>query len=281
MRRVHSGLGEVCPRNSGCFVRRVGFWGNALRDYNTIVKRVEALVGRGATIGRLGEVDHLPILCVTVSQNASLPTVYINGGTHGDEPAGVEGALAFLESDWTKWLDRLQFQVIPCLNPWGFVQNTRENAQGVDINWAFSSPGVPEVDALKRFIQDKLFSSVVDMHEDWESPGYYVYELFRGNSLGQVITRRVADICQLNTNCVIEEENAIYGVIHPNLETEKRREDTGNPIVLFRRGYTDRLVTTETPTKEPLAKRVAAQLATLDVVIGAHAKAGTDPVSGD
>jgi protein MpaA len=241
-----------------------------MRDYNTIVKRVEALTGRGATIETLCVVEDLPIQCATLSQNASLPMIYINGGTHGDEPAGVEGALAFLESDSMQWLDRFQFCVIPCLNPWGYVHDTRENAQGVDINWAFLSVCVPEVDALKRFIQDKHFAAIVDLHEDWESPGYYVYEQYRGQPVGQMITQRVAKICQINTSPVIEGENAIHGVIHPNLEIEKRRVDNGIPIALFRNGYTHRLVTTETPTKEPLEKRVAAQLATLDVVIGAH-----------
>ncbi|MBT5832061.1 MAG: M14 family metallocarboxypeptidase, partial [Candidatus Latescibacteria bacterium] len=198
-------------------------------------------------------------------------TIYINGGTHGDEPAGIEGALAFLEGDWTPWLDRLQFCVIPCLNPWGYIHNSRENAQGVDINWAYQREDVVEVALLRRFIQCKHFSAVVDLHEDWESPGYYVYELWRGNPIGPLITRRVAGVCQINTNRIIEDEIAYHGLIHPNLEAEKRRVDDGIPIMLFRHGYTNRLVTTETPTKEPLAKRVAAQLATLDVVIRAHA----------
>lgn len=244
-----------------------------MRDYNTVIKRVERVASNGATLDTLGEVNGLPVVCVTLSQDVSLPILYINAGTHGDEPAGVEGALAFLESDWTPWLDRLQFCVIPCLNPWGYVHNLRENAQGVDINWAYQRNDVPEVTLMKQFIQDKHFSAIVDLHEDWESPGYYVYELCRGTAIGPQITRRVAGVCQLNTNQIIEGEMASHGLIHPNLEAEKRRVDDGIPIVLFRYGYTNRLVTTETPTKEPLAKRVAAQLATLDVVIRAHANA--------
>jgi len=258
---THGLMGLVCE---------AFFWVVWMRDYSMVVNRIEALAGQEVRLEQLGEVNHLPIFCVTVSQNKSLPTLYINGGTHGDEPAGVEGALAFLESDWAQWLDRLQFQVIPCLNPWGYVYDTRENAQGVDINWACLKKGVPEIAIIKKFIQNKKFVATVDLHEDWESPGYYVYELYRDFAIGQRITRRVAGVCQLNTGRVIEGENATHGVIHPNLEADKRRVDDGIPIVLFRYGYTNRLVTTETPTKEPLAKRVDAQLATLDVVIGAH-----------
>lgn len=247
------------------------FLGRGMRDYNRVVERTESVAGKYVALDELGRPNGLPVLCVRVSRNASLPTIYVNGGTHGDEPAGVEGALAFLESDWRCWLDRLQFCVIPCLNPWGYIHNTRENAQGFDVNWSFQIPNVPEVEIMKRFMCDKRFVATVDLHEDWESVGYYVYELCQGHHLGPLITRRVSGVCQLNTNRIIEGEEAQHGLIRPNLEAVKRRGDEGIPVVLFRYGHTKRLVTTETPTREPMSKRIAAQLATLDVVIGAHA----------
>ncbi|MDE2722360.1 MAG: peptidase, partial [Gemmatimonadota bacterium] len=64
------------------------------RDYDAVVRRVEAVSGVDVQI--LGEVDGLPVLRVSAGRGDA-PVVYINGGTHGDEPAGVEAALAFLE----------------------------------------------------------------------------------------------------------------------------------------------------------------------------------------
>jgi murein peptide amidase A len=238
-----------------------------MRDYNQVVGRVEATTRRGAVVETLGTASGYPILCATLSRDIHLPTVYINGGTHGDEPAGVEGALAFLEGDWEKMLGHLQFRVIPCLNPWGYVHARRENAQGVDINWAYERTDVSEIKIAKAFFYNRRFAAAVDLHEDWESQGFYVYELFRGRAIGHLIAKEVSHVCQLNTSPVIEGERAHHGVIHPNLEAQKRRGDSGIPIVLFRYRHTDRLITTETPTREPLAKRVEAQLATIDVVI--------------
>ena len=115
-------------------------------------------------------------VCLLVSRDA--PVVYINGGTHGDEPAGVEAALAFLEGGWERWADRVRFEVIPCLCPWSYVHNARLNAQDVDVNWAYLRDDVPEIEILKGFLEGQVFAGVIDLHEDWESPGFYLYEMF-------------------------------------------------------------------------------------------------------
>lgn len=82
-----------------------------MRDYGDIVRRVEALPDAASRI--LGEAAGYPIYSVTLSQDASRPVFFINGGTHGDEPAGVEGALAFLEADQSRWLGQFQFEGSP------------------------------------------------------------------------------------------------------------------------------------------------------------------------
>ena len=64
------------------------------RDYDAVVRRVEAV--SDVDVYALGEVEGLPVLCASAGRGDA-PVVYINGGTHGDEPAGVEAALAFLE----------------------------------------------------------------------------------------------------------------------------------------------------------------------------------------
>ncbi|MDE2998953.1 MAG: M14 family metallocarboxypeptidase [Gemmatimonadota bacterium] len=243
-----------------------------MRDYSKVVERTEALSHRDFRIEVLDSVAGYPVFCVTLGKDPSLPAIYINGGTHGDEPAGTEGALAFLETGCEQWLDRFRFFVIPCLNPCGYVHNTRSNAQDVDVNWAFLRDDVPEIGLLKRFIRGRKFAAVMDLHEDWESPGYYLYEQVRGLvPAGPSITNQVSRFCPLNTRTTIEGETALNGVIFPNPEVEKRRLGGGVPIVLFKQSYTDRLITSETPSTLAMEVRVQAHLVALETMLEVQA----------
>ena len=237
----------------------------SLQDYNEVVKRTEAV--SGLEVQALGEVEGLPVLGASVGPQAA-SAIYINGGTHGDEPAGVEAVLTFLEQGWQCWADQMRFEVIPCLAPWSYVHNSRLNAQDIDINWAFLREDVPEIEIIKKFVDEKTFVGVIDLHEDWESAGFYLYEMFRDRKpLGQTMVSKVEKVCPLNPNAEIEGEIAVNGVIHPNMEVAKRKRGEGIPIALYQRGYTGHLVTSESPTGQDMAVRVAAHLAAIEVMV--------------
>jgi hypothetical protein len=243
-----------------------------MRNYDDITRRIESLGQRHLHRRVLGEVEGYPIFGLTFSARPGSPTVLIIGGTHGDEPAGVEAALAFLDRDLRPWLEQFQFEVIPCFNPYGYVHNTRHNRQDVDINWAFRRDDVPEVEILRGMVGERRFEAAIDLHEDWESPGYYLYELRRGAArIGTELVRRVSDVCPVNTNSCIEGAEARAGVVYADLDAEVARRGEGIPIVLFQR-HTDHLLTSETPTGEAMDRRVQAHLIALDTVLEAHAK---------
>jgi murein peptide amidase A len=75
-------------------------------------------------------------------------TILIIGVVHGEEPQGkvlIENYLMSLRAKRSNPKNKLLF--IPCLNPDGFAQNKRQNANGIDLNrnfptlnWAKSSP---------------------------------------------------------------------------------------------------------------------------------------------
>lgn len=240
-----------------------------MRSYEDVVRRVEGLRGGQARHRELARVQGYPVYCVERG-DTGLPTALVTAGTHGDEPAGVEAALAFLEDDPPPWLERLHVQVIPCLNPYGYVHDTRHNAQNVDVNWAYARADVPEVQVMRQFAAGRRFEFALDFHEDWESPGYYLYELRRGApGIGLEVTRRVSRVCPVNHSTVIDDMPAASGLIAPDFEQEVQRRQSGIPLALFL-DHTDHLLTSESPTMLEMGARVAAHLVTLETVVAAH-----------
>lgn len=105
----------------------------------------------------------------------ALPVVSLSAGVHGDEPA-APWALHSLVRD--RLLDpRFSYRIWPCLNPTGLRAGTRENAEGTDVNRSFSRGGrSPEAKAVLSSNRDRTFALSIDLHEDFESAGFYLYE---------------------------------------------------------------------------------------------------------
>jgi len=102
--------------------------------------------------------------------------VYISTGIHGDEPAGPLAALRLLREN--RWPEHLDLWLCPCLNPTGFALNRRANDQGLDLNRDYRHFKSAEVQAHVNWLADQPdFTLTLCLHEDWESRGFYVYEL--------------------------------------------------------------------------------------------------------
>jgi protein MpaA len=102
--------------------------------------------------------------------------VYLSTGIHGDEPAGPLAMRQLLLAN--AWPVHLDLWVCPCLNPGGFLLNRRENAEGVDLNRQYLHPRAAETVAHIGWLRRQPgFDLCLCLHEDWESHGFYVYEL--------------------------------------------------------------------------------------------------------
>ena len=240
-------------------------------DYSCVIRRVHALNSLHTKFERLGSAAGWPIYGITLSKNDMLPKIMILGGIHGDEPAGVEACLAFCDLNHQNWLNTLQFHIIPCLNPYGYVHNTRNNDQDIDINWAFSSKNLPEIQALCKFVNNQEYETIISLHEDWESHGYYMYEYRKdATTIGQNILKRVAEVCPINLDREIDGVSATNGLVD-ELDLEKRAKirGLGIPIALFQ-DHTTRFVTTETPTSLNMTCRIEAQVTAIQAMIENH-----------
>ena len=147
----------------------------------------------------------------------------ISGGIHGDEPAGVEAICAFLENKlYRNFLKAWEFTLLPCINPSGFEAGTRHNQDDIDLNRKFKEDQVPREVAFVKSILDQPYDLDLELHEDVDSPGYYLYQKDQTtdlSSLGRVILDRVESIHPLNLAEEIEEIPAERGTIKPFIRT--------------------------------------------------------------
>ena len=237
-----------------------------MANYDAVVDRLTALQP-DIHLRILDHIAGFPVYSATINPSATASFLWVNAGTHGDEPAGVEAALRFLECWCPDRLIETKVLVTPCLNPFGYRNDLRENHDGIDVNWAFKRDDVAEIKTIKRLIDGVKLNAIIDLHEDWESPGYYLYEQIRNrSSLGRTITERVRTFCPVNDESTIEGEIASLGVIYPSMDVPKRKSGEGVPVEVFNRA-TDHQITSESPSCRPVAERVKAHLTAIDVLL--------------
>ena len=122
--------------------------------------------------------------------------LYATAGVHGDEAGTTEGLLLWAERHLPalskprrETKKALPFFLVPCLNPWGLVNNRREAADGTDLNRVFDRDSDPPVGALKKVLAGRRFDLALTLHEDYDANGLYLYEISeqRRDDLGETL----------------------------------------------------------------------------------------------
>jgi hypothetical protein len=211
--------------------------------------------------------------------------VVLNGGTHGDEPAGAEAVTRFLEERrHTRWPE-VEFTVTPCANPWGYAHDRRQGPLGADLNRSFGRARrtTPEVAALKRALGRRTFDLFVDCHEDVDAPGLYVYA---PAALGRAVAAAAGRHGPLHPGPVVEDELPVAGGVvaldrasggaggDPGAAGSGRRPASwplpaGSWAAALPPPNVGQVAsaTIETPTAFPLEQRVAMQLAAITAAV--------------
>ena len=117
------------------------------RDYAILLHRLQA-VGPTQIVAECGG---YPVYALALGSGTEA-RILLTAGLHGDEPAGPEAALRFAEGLSPRLAQRCQFLILPCLNPHGYVHNTRENESGLDCNREFGGDAVPLVAQVKALL---------------------------------------------------------------------------------------------------------------------------------
>lgn len=200
-------------------------------------------------------------------RSSSLPSrVYISAGIHGDEPAGPLAALQLLREN--VWPAHLDLWLCPCLNPAGFALNRRENARGHDLNRQYLHLEAEETRAHIAWLERQPgFNLAICLHEDWESHGFYLYELNPDGrpSLAEGIITAVRRVCPVDPSELIEGKPARGGIIQPSADPLSRAQWPEAFWLLQNR--TRLSYTLEAPSDFPLATRVNALVAAVGAAV--------------
>ncbi len=260
MAEMNSAMRGAAPRPAAVKLGRnvTGYRGVTVNMDAVLTESVEAARRHGWQVDPIGGEAHPGLVALT--RVTGLPVsarVYLSAGIHGDEPAPPLAIRDLLVLN--RWPQNLDLWICPCLNPEGFALNRRENGQGIDLNRDYRGPKSEETKAhIQWLARQSAFDLCLCLHEDWESHGFYVYELNPDGlpSLGQAILASVAGVCPIDHSEVIEGRAAREGLIRPAVDPRSRPDW---PEAFYLTTHKARLsYTLEAPSDFTLEIRVAA-----------------------
>jgi protein MpaA len=191
-----------------------------IRSYQDVLTKIKSSLDGVGRWERLGEVSNsatshsIEKIVLNAGRNKR---VLISAGIHGDEPAGVETIYSFLKKkEYQKYFDEWEITLVPCINPFGYEANTRENNSGIDLNRQFKSTSPPKEVALAQKLFDTPFDLTIELHEDIDSSGYYLFHsrssAYPPLSVSEIL-KKVQTVMPTNMDSEIDEIKAKGGVI--------------------------------------------------------------------
>jgi predicted deacylase len=222
---------------------------------------------KGFRVERYGDVTGCPLIALTKRTPGPRPRLYLSAGIHGDEPAPPLALLEMLESD--TFDSRANWLICPLLNPSGFLKRTRESADGFDLNRDYKDIRTAEIRTHIAWLQRQPnFDVTISLHEDWESLGFYLYELNPDDrsSFAERMIAAASRVCPIDASPIIDgRESVAPGIIRP-VSDPLLRENWPEAIYL-RAHHAPLAYTLETPTSLPLAQRIACLRAAIESIL--------------
>ncbi len=127
--------------------------------------------------------------------------ILIIGGIHGDEPAGVLAAVELASMDY---IDTQCVKILPCANPVGYVNDTRENGDKEDINRQFDDGHTQEEEKILKDLVAQA-DILITLHEDDTHDGCYVYAPTVHQDVGHKA------LAEMSKTLPIENSKSIFG----------------------------------------------------------------------
>jgi hypothetical protein len=233
----------------------------------------------GFTVECFGQIGNWPLLGMIRPASVApsqAPHIYLSAGTHGDEPAGPQAMLELLKND--RLPRNYNYSICPLLNPAGLALGTRENPGGIDLNRDYRDSISREVRSHTRWIEHRItqLDCAIHLHEDWESQGFYLYELNITGlpSYSAQILAATEKFLPIETAQCIDGHLANEGIIKPTILPELAE---GQPeAVYLQEKFGGLNYTLEAPSALDFRKRVNALKAAVEVTLPPQKKPHTD-----
>jgi hypothetical protein len=202
------------------------------------------------------------------------PRLYLSAGIHGDEVAGPLAVLEMLRQPG--FFAKVDATLFPILNPEGLARVTRGNYAGIDLNRDYRGTRSSEIRGHLAALRTLgRFDAAMMLHEDYEATGAYLFELNDSpvTDLGTRIIRALEKHVPIDRRPQIDDFIARDGIILRSDITQLMGPIENRPewpeAIYLSIHHTQVCYTTETPMLQPLATRIAAQIAAVRTVIEA------------
>jgi len=190
--------------------------------------------------------------------------VFMIGGIHGDEPAGMNSILVFLKNidDNLSRLknvkpDNISLDIIPMANPSGWEKCSRLTANGVDINREFYQRKDGEIAMIKNFIRDRKYDLIIDRHEDPRDHVHSFYIVTYGNEDIDAIKNIVTGV--KNKGFPVRRFSETNGYLSYSVGFLKKLRQKTFTLFSRRKHISDNVYQIETPTEFSMKDRIFLQ----------------------
>ena len=239
-----------------------------INSFESIIHRIETTHPDSIETHHTNQASTNPLIKIVLGKG-NPRRVLISAGIHGDEPGGVESLLSFLQNKhYLPYINNWEITLIPCINPHGYEFGTRENHEGKDLNRLFKEGEPPSEVSFAQSILNNPFKLTIELHEDNESTGYYLYQKgihAKDDDLGFKILDAIKNIMPINLDDEIDGSSADHGVIGKGIDITKM---DWWPMALYglSKGV-ERCLTLETASHFDMATRVNAHLTAIKTAL--------------
>ncbi len=189
----------------------------------------------------------------------------IIAGVHGDEIAGPFTILKMLENPKNFFDKEIRYDIFPLINPTAFDLKRRFDDDNRDLNLLnkkiLKNKNYQEIKYFNESIKSEKFDALISLHEDLLKSKFYAYIYEdKENSLYRKIINSTQKIVEISKQKTIDKKRSDGNGLIINVNDQSMEGG------LYRQGRAKISLTTETPGKLSLEKRIKINLNNIKII---------------